>query len=190
MRAAATLLGLSFSRGDPLFPGNTALRLPFELFSRGTEQTCENVMSGTLDGVALQAFDFLYTQRVETRDGVSVSEPVRYSCAVGAIGGDHPHVLIEPASDLARDSNDVVRLEWSDFNARYRVRSSDRGFVPELLDLDLMAWLVDEAPHLALTWELQRDRVLCRTQALAPERYGELVRGLVAFARRAATARS
>jgi len=182
MRTAATGLGLSFARVDPLYPGNTALRLPFEIFSRGTEQTCENVMSGMLDGVVVQAFDFLYVLRVETRDGVSMSEPLRYSCAVATIGGDHPHLVIEPASDLALESHDVVRLEWGDFNARYRVRSSDRGFVPELLDLDLMAWLVDEAPPLALTWELQRDRLLCRAPALAPERYGDLVRAVVAFA--------
>ncbi|HKC90664.1 MAG TPA: hypothetical protein VKE23_04985, partial [Candidatus Limnocylindria bacterium] len=115
------------------------------------------------------------------------SEPVRYSCAVATIGGDHPHVVIEPALDLAPVSNDVVRLEWGDFNGRYRVRSSDRAFVPELIDLDLMAWLVDEAPHLALTWELQRDRVLCRAPALAPDRYGDLVRAVVAFVRHVGT---
>jgi hypothetical protein len=32
-----------------------------------------------------------------------------------------------------------VRLEWGDFNARYRVISPDRGFAAALLDLELMA---------------------------------------------------
>jgi len=47
-----------------------------------------------------------------------------------------------------------------------------------------MAWLVDLAPRLPLTWEVQRGDVLCRTHGLEPERFPELVGALVEFARR------
>jgi hypothetical protein len=77
-----------------------------------------------------------------------------------------------------------VRLEWGDFNARYRVVSPDRGFAAALLDLGLMTWLVDEAPDLPLTWEIQRDQVLCRAPGLAPKDVAGLVTALPEFARR------
>ena len=41
-------LGLRFSRRDPAHPGSTAVRYPFELFSRGIAQTCENFIVGTI----------------------------------------------------------------------------------------------------------------------------------------------
>src|SRR3989442_11048280 len=195
MERAARMLGLQFSRGDPAYPGSIGQAFPFELFSRGIEQTCENVMTGTLGGVPVTALDFLYVQQVDsgTRhpDGTADyralrSEPARYACAVGAIGGHRPHVVIEPASMLpeVHVAPERVQLEWGDFNARYRVSSPERGFATALLDVDLMAWLVDLAPHLSLTWEVQRGDVLCRTHGLEPERLPELVGALVEFATR------
>jgi hypothetical protein len=47
-----------------------------------------------------------------------------------------------------------------------------------------MAWLVDDAPPLALTWEIQRDQVLCRATSLAPKDVAALVTALPEFARR------
>ena len=195
MERAARMLGLQFSRGDPAYPGSIGQAFPFELFSRGIEQTCENVMTGTIGGVPVTALDFLYVQQVDSGaqhpDGTADyralrSEPVRYACAVGAIGGHRPHVVIEPASILpdVHVAPERVQLEWGDFNARYRVSSPERGFATALLDVDLMAWLVDLAPHLPLTWEVQRGDILCRTHGLEPERFPELVGALVEFARR------
>ncbi|HEY8825513.1 MAG TPA: hypothetical protein VIP07_11565 [Candidatus Limnocylindria bacterium] len=189
MNEIATRLGLRFSRTDPAYPGSTAFRYPFELFSRGVEQTCENFITGTIGGVDLVAFDFLYRLRLDSDDEPNEharSEPIRFSCAVVTVDGQRPHIVVEPASAAlpARADGDPVRLEWGDFNARYRVISQDRGFATALLDVDLMAWLVDEAPHLALTWEIQRDQVLCRTTSLAPKDCATLVTAMPEFARR------
>ena len=49
-----------------------------------------------------------------------------------------------------------------------------------------MAWLVDDAPPLALTWEIQRDQLLCRAPSLAPTDFGRLVSAMPEFARRIA----
>ena len=188
-------LGLQFSRMDPAYPGSTAFRYPFELFSRGMEQTCENFITGTIGSVDLVSFDFLYRQGVDS-DGEPKndmrSEPIRYSCALATVDGERPHVVIEPASAPlpARADGEPMRLEWGDFNARYRVISPDRGFAGALLDLELMAWLVDEAPPLPLTWEVQRDQVLCRAPGLDPEDVAGLVTGLPEFARRIGRAAS
>jgi hypothetical protein len=184
-------LRLRFSPVDPAYPGSTALRFPFELFSRGIEQTCENVVSGSIGGVDLIAFDFLYRVAADsTADPLdnARSEPIRFSCAVATVDGERPHVVIEPASAAlaTRADGERVRLEWGDFNARYRVISPDRGFAAALLDVGLMAWLVDEAPPIALTWEIQRDQVLCRAPSLAPKDFSRLVTAMPEFARRIA----
>ena len=68
--------------------------------------------------------------------------------------------------------------------------SPDRGFAAALLDLGLMAWLVDDAPPLALTWEIQRDQVLCRASSLEPDEIARLVSALPAFAHRIGRAAS
>ena len=187
----ANALRLRFSRTDPAYPGSTALRYPFELFSRGIEQTCENFVSGTVGRVDVVAFDFLYRVAADSDaepDRNARSEPIRFSCAVATVGGERPHVVVEPASaPLAiRADGEPVRLEWGDFNARYRVISADRGFAAALLDVGLMAWLVDDAPPLALTWEIQRDQLLCRAPSLAPTDFGRLVSAMPEFARRIA----
>jgi hypothetical protein len=191
IKAVAQGLGLRFSRTDPAYPGSTAFRYPFELFSRGIEQTCENFVFGIIGGVEVVVFDFLYRLRLdsdEELDEDARSEPVRFTCAVATVGGKRPHVIIEPASApfTVRADGEPVRLEWGDFNARYRVISPDRGFASALLDLGLMAWLVDQAPRLALTWEIQRDQVLCRTPSLAPNDVPALVTAMPEFARRVA----
>src|SRR5438093_3268404 len=124
MEETARTLGLRFSRGDPAYPGSTAFRYPFELFSRGIEQTCENFVTGSMKGFDLVAFDFLYRQRVDS-DGEpnhdARSEPIRYSCALATVEGNRPHVVVEPASAplTARADGEPVHLEWGDFNARY-----------------------------------------------------------------------
>ena len=185
----ADKLGLRFSKGDPAYPSSTAFRYPFELFSRGIEQTCENFITGTIAGIDLAAFDFLYRLRLDSDDqpdNDARSEPIRYTCAVATVDGERPHVVIEPASAPlpGRADGEPVRLEWGDFNARYRVISPDRGFAAALLDLGLMAWLVDDAPPLALTWEIQRDQVLCRAPSLEPKEVVGLLNALSPFARR------
>ena len=182
-------LGLRFTKNDPAYPGSTAFRHPFELFSRGIEQTCENFITGTIAGVDVLAFDFLYRLRVDSDqapDAGARSEPIRFSCAVATVAGDRPHVVIEPASAAlpVRADGEPVHLEWGDFNARYRVISPDRGFAAAILDLGLMAWLVDDAPALPLTWEIQRDEVLCRAPSLAPKDTIALVTAMPEFARR------
>jgi len=181
-------IGLRFSRTDPAYPGSSAFGYPFELFSRGIEQTCENFITGTVRGINVVAFDFLYRLRLDAEDaeGHARSEPIRFSCALATVAGVRPHVVIEPASTQLSDRADgePVRLEWGDFNARYRVISPERGFAAALIDLDLMTWLVDEAPDLTLTWEIQRDEVLCRAPGLAPNDFAELLKALPEFARR------
>jgi hypothetical protein len=191
MEDVARSLGLTFSRHDPAYPSSTAFRFPFELFSRGVDHTCENFMSGRSGDIEIVAFDFLYRQRFDS-DGAPHndldSEPIRWSCALTTVPGWRPHVVIEPASSsrTARADGEPVRLEWGDFNARYRVVSPERGFAAALLDVELMGWLVDDAPRLPLTWEVQRDHVLCRAPGLDPGRYAELIRATAEFARRIA----
>jgi hypothetical protein len=188
IKGVADGLGLAFSPADPAYPSSSAFRYPFELFSRGVDHTCENFVTGSIDGVALVAFDFLYRDRVDG-DGEPendvLSEPQRYSCVLTSVAGHRPHVVIEPASAsrTVRADGEPVSLEWGDFNARYRVISGERSFATRVLDVPMMAWLVDQAPDLPLTWEVQRDMLLCRAPSLRPEQLAAMLGATAAFAR-------
>jgi hypothetical protein len=189
MEKVANGLGLRFAGGDPAYPGSSAFRYPFELFSRGIDQTCENFIAGTIGGADVVAFDFLYRLRLDSDEDPNPnarSEPIRTSCAIVMLEGDRPHVVIEPASAplTTRADGEPVRLEWGDFNTRYRVVSADRGFATAILDVGLMAWLVEDAPELPLTWEIQRDRILCRAPSLAPKDVARVLIAVPEFARR------
>jgi hypothetical protein len=177
----AAELGLTFSTSDPAFPGATSLHYPFELFSRGDRQVCENVMAGELNGLGVRAFDLLYFME-------NATEPVRCSCAIAEIGGDVPHLVIEPASPApelpASHDGERVLLEWGDFNARFRVFTRERGFAAALLDVQVMAWLMDSGPRLAITWETQRRYLLARAALCEPDAFAELIKATVEFARR------
>jgi hypothetical protein len=177
----AAELGLTFSAGDPAFPGATSLHFPFELFSRGDRQVCENVIAGELDGMGVRAFDLLYFSE-------TAPEPVRWSCAIAEIGGDVPHLVIEPASPgpelPASHDGERVLLEWGDFNARFRVFTRERGFAAALLDVQVMAWLMDSGPRVAITWETQRRYLLARAPLCEPDAFAELIKATVEFARR------
>jgi hypothetical protein len=61
--------------------------------------------------------------------------------------------------------------------------SGERSFATRILDVPLMVWLVDGAPELPLTWEVQRDMVLCRAPSVDPERLASMLRATAAFAR-------
>jgi hypothetical protein len=109
-------LGLQFSRTDPAYPGSTAFHHPFELFSRGLEETCENFITGTIAGVDVVAFDFLYQHRTESDAPLHNdvrSEPVRYSCALARVEGERPHVVIEPRWHLWTLAPTASRCVWN-----------------------------------------------------------------------------
>src|SRR5207249_11899201 len=74
-------LSLTFARTDPAYPGSTAFHYPFELFSRGVEQICENFIGGTTGGVDLIALDLLYRQPVDSDRAAGnhlQSRPIRF----------------------------------------------------------------------------------------------------------------
>ena len=193
MQLQARSLGLTFAAFDRAYVDQPALLSPFDFFLRRTEEACTNVMTGDVEGISVLAFDLIDVGAVQSSNllevadglGAKTASPVRYSCVIAPLGTQWPHVVIEPASTPIgkRQGGEAVGLEWGQFNDRYRVTSADRAVVPMLLDVELMAWLVDTAPP-QLTWEVQDNRVLCRAPSVEPRVVADLVRVVTAFVRR------
>lgn len=88
IRDEARRLGLSFSSNDPF----RTLDLPFSLFRRTAKSYGEltNVLWGGWHGLEVRVFDYSHS---ESEDQVR-----RYSCAMAAIPGGWPGLMIRPES--------------------------------------------------------------------------------------------
>ncbi|TMD61725.1 MAG: hypothetical protein E6I87_01845 [Chloroflexi bacterium] len=191
-------LGLDFAKTDPAFPGATPARYPFELFSRGVRQECENLFSGTFAGVKVTGFDFGYVDPDPDRaDGTARPADAdtvwqRLTCIVAVVGGSAPHVVISGvgAVGAAVDGatwaawgvqNRAIQFESRDFDRIFEVRSTDPRFAKALIDAELMAWLLATGPR--WRWELQREYALCTGGLVAPEDLRRMITTVAAFVR-------
>ncbi|OLC52766.1 MAG: hypothetical protein AUH85_16025 [Chloroflexi bacterium 13_1_40CM_4_68_4] len=195
---AARQLGLDFFRTDPAFPGSTPAKYPFELFSRGVRQECDNLFAGAVGGVQLIGFDFRYVDPQPNRDDGGAADDEtdavwqRVTCVVALLGGSAPHVLINAVGTLgtAIDSatwatwgiqNRAIQFESREFDRVFNVRSADSRFAKALIDAEMMAWLLATGPR--WQWELQREYALCTAGLVPPEDLQQMVTTVMAFAR-------
>ena len=190
-------LGLEFARTDDAYPGSLATRYPFELFSRGTRQECENVFRGTIAGLELVGFDLSFVEEPDARDAGGPPErsdqvPVRTTCVIADVGASFPHLVITPvgavggAFDAATWAawgirNRPIQFESRDFDRLFRVRSEDVRFASALVDPAMMDWLLSSGA--SWRWELQREYVLCTGGLVAPRDITAMVSAVVSFAR-------
>ena len=139
----ATSLGLRFSQRDE----SSVRQLGFPLFreSRGTESS--NLVSGTLQGMPVAAFDFAYWTEVRDPKGFTHRQYHRFLCAVTDIAPACPPLIIEHRGLIGRVAGalglDGVQFESDDFDKAYRVICGDRRFATALVDPAMMAWLLD-----------------------------------------------
>jgi hypothetical protein len=137
LRAEAKRLGLRFSATDPF----AILAEPFELFrwTRSSYAALDHVLWGTWNDLPCRLFDYAYT--------VSEHHERRLSCALAALPGGWPTLVIRPESALTRLAGHIglpgVELESEDFNRTFDVRSEDPRFANALVDARMMAWLLE-----------------------------------------------
>lgn len=137
MRAEAKRMQLRFSAKDPF----ALLAEPFELFrwTRASYASLDNVLWGPRRGLECRLFDYAYT--------ISEDDERRLSCALAAIPGGWPTLVIRPENALTRLAGHVglpgVELESEAFNLAFDVRSEDARFAGALLDARMMEWLLE-----------------------------------------------
>lgn len=136
LRAEARRLGLRSSATDPF----GLLDEPFALF-RWTQRSygeVDNVLWGRWRDLEVRLFDYAYT---ETEHHVR-----RFSCALAAIPGEWPTLVIRPEGPLTTLADHLglpdVEFESEGFNRTFDVRCEDARFASATVDGRMMEWLL------------------------------------------------
>lgn len=135
--------GFEYSRDDPfhLVSGH-----PFRLFSLGDGRGCENVLSGTWQGMPMKAADYWYYTESTDSDGHTRRSYVRFSIAITELEGSLPQLLLDRESLSTRLADHLgfrdIEFESEQFNRQFQVKSADRQFAYRLIDARMMRWLL------------------------------------------------
>jgi hypothetical protein len=134
LRSEARRLRLRYAARDPF----GMLDEPFALFRPGRLAELDNVLWGPWGDLEVRVFDYAYSE--------SENVERRFSCALAAIPGGWPTLVIRPESSLTR-LGDVLALsgvefELEEFNRRFDVRCDDRRFASAVVDQRMMEWLL------------------------------------------------
>jgi hypothetical protein len=148
--------------------------LPFHLFSMGDGRGCENVLSGTWEGVPVRAADYWYYTESTDSEGHRSKTYHRFSIVLAGLDGWLPAVRIEHENVLTRLGGHVglgdIEFESEQFNRKFRVLSKDREFAFKLVDARMMQWLLATAGDHC--YEVSGDHLLAYGDKLAPAELG------------------
>lgn len=133
--------GFEFSAADPYGIDD----LPFRLFGLGDGRGCENVLTGTWEGLPARAADYWYYDESTGSEGRTSRTYKRFSVVVAETDAHLPQVGIEQENLFTRMADHLgfrdVEFESEDCNCRFHVRAADREFAFKLVDARMMTWL-------------------------------------------------
>lgn len=139
----ATQRGLEYSRVDPFaLPSSYA----FHLFGMGDGRGCENVLSGTWDGMPVREADYwYYTESSDSKGGRSKSYSY-FSVVVADLDCSVPRVSISKETLLTRAAEHLgardLDFESEEFNRMFKVTAEDPQVAYQLIDPRMMNWLL------------------------------------------------
>ncbi|HEX9970086.1 MAG TPA: hypothetical protein VGB03_08100 [Acidimicrobiales bacterium] len=150
--------GMELSLADPY----GLHRLDFTLFTRGDGRGCENVVSGTWQGLDVRVADYWYYETSHDSDGGSSRDYSHFSVVMARVDAWLPHVELAKENVLTRLADHLamrdLEFESEEFNRRFNVKAGDREFAYKLLDARMLEWLLHTAgPH---SYEVSGDQVL------------------------------
>jgi hypothetical protein len=170
--------GWQFSERDPFALAEA--KLPFDVFRQRGVQV-RNAAWGTLDGIAIRAFDVRY----EVYGGSDVGwQPTNWAfCAQAEIPANCPPLWVVRGHGVsATDERPRVHLESGRFNEEVTLLCADTRFATTIIDQRMMAWLLDSAPS-GVRFEVS-DRHVLASKDEATEQVGSIVQvvsGLAGF---------
>jgi hypothetical protein len=175
----APSLGLHFSERDD----SSVRELGFPLFNEGLGTESGNLVSGTMQGTPVAAFDFAYWTEWRDSKGITHRQYHRYLCAVTDIAASGPGLSIEHRGPVGRIAGalglDGIQFESDDFDKAYRVTCDDRRFASAMVDPAMMAWLLD-APS-PVVFQLAGAHLLVASTDRRPEMIPGLLHALLDF---------
>jgi hypothetical protein len=165
--------GFEYSQQDP----HGLVGLDFHLFGLGDGRGCENVLTGTWEGLPVHLADYWYYEDDNDSRGRSSRSYQLFSVMLTKVGADLPHVRIGQENVLSRLFDklgfDDVQFESEQFNRRFRVHADDRRFAYQLVDARMMDWLLTPgSPH---CYEVNGQWVLVHGKRLPPEQLTSLL---------------
>jgi hypothetical protein len=175
----ATSLGLGFSERDD----SSVRQLDFPLFHEGRGTESGNLLSGTLQGTPVAAFDFAYWTEWRDSKGIVHRQYHRFLCAVTDVAAAGPALTIERRGLLSHLAGalalDGIQFESDDFDRAYRVSCDDRRFASALVDPAMIAWLLD-APS-PVVFQMVGAHLLAASTDRRPETIPGLLHALLDF---------
>jgi hypothetical protein len=144
----AAMQGMDFSLADP----HALDRLDFKLFGMGDGRGCENVATGTWQGLDVRVADYWYYDTDHDSNGGSSRTYRHFSIVLTAVDAWLPAVQIAKENVLTRLADHLamrdIEFESEEFNRRFNVKAGDREFAYKLLDARMLEWLLATAgPH-------------------------------------------
>lgn len=147
IHAWAVKQGLAYSAED-------AIGIPdrfsgFGLLNRGEGRGCENVLSGTWNGLPVIEADYWYYTTSRDSEGRTSRSYTHHSIVIAEIAAWLPSVTMERENVFTRLADHIgmrdIEFELEDFNRRFNVKCDDREFAYKLLDARMMEYLLGKA---------------------------------------------
>jgi hypothetical protein len=139
-------------------------------FGIGHDRRAGNILTGTHDGRAFEAFDYRYstTEHYTDSQGHSQTRTETHSYAVIAlaIGHDVPELQVAPEGFFSRVVgrllNNDIEFESEQFNRAFKVTCPDRKFATDVIHPQMMEYLLT-LPDLA--WSFRQGYLVTTTTA-------------------------
>jgi hypothetical protein len=169
----ADKLGLRYDEEDPY----DTVDLPFDLFQQGNRRGVENVLSGEDAGVPVRLFDYYYQVRHSDGRGGTSTSTYRFSCCIGEIDADCPHLVVEREGAFSFIARHLgfhdIEFESDEFNRAFKINCEDKKFAFAMIDARMMQWLMEEGA--VAEYETMGPLVLCYTDRCKPDEYENLL---------------
>jgi hypothetical protein len=143
LAAFAKQYGFTYSRHDPY-------NLPsydFKLFRQGEGRGCENVMTGSWQGLPVKVADYWYYTESTDSQGHRTKDYHRFDIVLADMSCTTPYVSVEKESLFTKLADHMgfrdIDFESEAFNRAFNVKSPDKEFAFKLIDARMEQFLID-----------------------------------------------
>jgi hypothetical protein len=158
---------LSYSKEDPF---GLLVMYPFELFARGDGRGCENVLSGTWQGLIVKETDYWYYDESTDSKGNRTKSYHHFSALIIDLGLRGPYLTVAKENILTMLADHVglkdIEFESEQFNREFNVKCADKEFAFKLIDARMEQFLLGTGG--AFTVEFAGSSALVYCKRLSP----------------------
>jgi hypothetical protein len=143
LKAFAQRFGLTYSEADPY----DLTASPFQLLQRGDGRGCENVLSGSFQGVTVKEADYWYYDESTDSKGNRSKTYHHYSIAIVDLALAVPYVSVSKENLFTRAADHLglkdIEFESDAFNGQFNVKAPDKEFAFKIVDARMERFLLD-----------------------------------------------